>query len=453
VLTVAAKPELAPFSSFDFSGGVVVAVSGGSDSTALLLLLKSHLDRHCPDARLLAVTVDHALRPESATEAEAVARLCAAHGIAHRTMTWSGPKPATGVPAAARAARYGLLAEAAREAGIALIATGHTADDQADTVRMRQARSCDADARGLAGMAPATLYDGAVWIVRPLLQARREALRGFLRDEGTGWFDDPTNADFRFERPRLRRDASGNDARIVDAVAIAAHSARGREDLGRRAANLLEAFASRPLPGLVRLDHGFAHADDHAAAVHALRILLAVTGGTPFLPARERAVALLARLAGGKARATLSRCVVDARRAGIFLHREWRGLPVPAGATAGMVWDGRRCLTFGDGGGDLVIVPRGTQAAETQAIEPGLAPQSLVRAASAAEPAFWRRTGRSAVEAREKGRCEPVMAPWLLFLPSFDLALAGAVARLIDASPIPRPPFSGSIGVEPWSNA
>jgi tRNA(Ile)-lysidine synthase len=203
----------------------------------------------------------------------------------------------------------------------------------------------------------------------------------------------------------------------------------------------------------VRLAPSFLDADDRAAAIHALRVLLAVIGGATFLPARETAEALFARLASGRARATLSRCIVDARRAGVFLHREERGLPVSK-AAAGTVWDGRYRITFGDDGDGLVIAPRGTEPAQAAAIEPDDGPASLARAAFAAEPVVLRDPNGSMTGAGgEKTGLVPLMAPWRLFLPSFDLPLARIVAGLVGAPPVPDPPFSGPIGVGPWCNA
>ena len=198
-----------------------------------------------------------------------MARLCAERGIAHRTLVWSGAKPSTGLPAAAREARYRLLAEAAQAQGIGLILTGHTADDQAETVLMRHARDdgrelAEITGRGLAGMAPATLYDWRIWIVRPLLGVRREALREVLLREHVGWAEDPTNTDKRFERPRIR--AALAEDKVGSALprrwpwqAVPPPSA---SNLVTALPRLIGSFASRPAPGLVRLDPGFAASGD-----------------------------------------------------------------------------------------------------------------------------------------------------------------------------------------------
>lgn len=445
MLTPDTKSDLSDrlFRDLDFSTGAVAAVSGGSDSTALLLLLKDHLDRTAPAARLLAVTVDHGLRPDSAIEARLVADFCAERGIAHRILAWSGDKPLTGLPAAARAARYNLLAEAADAEGTKLVLTGHTADDQAETVLMRQAR--DDDGRGLAGMAPATLYDWRTWIARPLLGTRRAVLRDMLRRRDIGWIEDPTNVDAHFERPRMRAALALRDGerRIAEALARAGQAALEREDLGHRASVLIEAFASRPVPGLIRLDCDFAAHGDEKAAVYALRILLATIGGTAFLPDEARCAVLLARLREASLRATLSRTAIDARRAGIFLRRENRNLPAPALPADNGLWDNRRRITLNDRRGGLVIAPLG--AAARQAPVSDAVPASLSRAALATEPSLWSGAERLDFAGGSAGSqpvsIAPAVAPFARFLPSFDLEPATAVAVLVGAPPPVAPPF------------
>ncbi|MBZ9866547.1 tRNA lysidine(34) synthetase TilS [Mesorhizobium sp. CA15] len=446
MLTPDSKPDLLDclFSDLDLSTGAIAAVSGGSDSTALLLLLKDHLDRTASAARLLAVTIDHGLRPDSATEARLVQRFCAERGIAHRILAWRGDKPATGLAAAAREARYRLLAEAAGAEGIKLILTGHTADDQAETVLMRQAR--DDEGRGLAGMAPATLFDWRTWIVRPLLSTRRAALREMLRARDIGWIEDPTNADVRFERPRVRAKLAQGDGeqRIAQALARAGQAAFERRDVGRRAATLIDAFAGRPVPGLIRLDRKFAGHEDGQAAIHALRILLATIGGVSFLADETRCAALLSRLRSAPFRATLSRTVIDARRTGIFLRRENRDLPAAAPPQHNRLWDNRRRITLKDGPGDLVIAPLGAAAAGKAPLSEDI-PPSLSRAALAAEPALWSAgecLGFAGGNACSRSvSIAPAVAPFARFLPSFDIEPAAAVAALVGAPPLPAPPF------------
>lgn len=423
------------FSPFDLTrqGAVVAAVSGGSDSLAMLLLLQRRLERVSPRSELVAVTVDHRLRAEAGAEAEAVGRFCAERGIRHLILRWMGEKPISGMAEAARLARYRLLADAAASAAAELVVTGHTADDQAETVAMRQERG---DGRGLAGMAPATLFAGRTWIVRPLLGVRRETLRAFLRGEGIAWIDDPSNRDMAFERPRTRRRLAaggGSEGRVEALLQLAAGAGAARQALGVRAADLIARHAERPMPGLVRLAPAFAGGEEEAALL-ALRALLAVTGGTEQLPDAERSAALMRRLREEPVRATLSRCVVDRRKTGIFLHRERRALP-EGPPTAGTVWDGRYQILAGSN------FEGATGATEARAEAPAAAPDvpaGVGRAVRATMPQL----------AGSQLTAVPVLAPWRRFLPSFDLVLAGAVARLVGAADIPSPPFAGHNGKE-----
>lgn len=185
---------------------VLLAVSGGPDSTALMLLVTRWRAGLARGPKLIAATIDHGLRPESAAEARAVAKLARTLGIAHRTLRWNGKKPATGLQEAAREARYRLLAKAAREAGASAIVTAHTLDDQAETVLIRLSRG--SGAAGLSGMRRVRpLHTDAAAncvLIRPLLSIPKSRLIATLRAENILFAEDPSNRDPRFTRARLR---------------------------------------------------------------------------------------------------------------------------------------------------------------------------------------------------------------------------------------------------------
>jgi tRNA(Ile)-lysidine synthase len=200
------------FAGFETVPALVLAVSGGPDSTALMVLAARWRKRLKRPPRLLAVTIDHGLRPESKREAVAAKRLAGALGITHRTLRWTGRKPRTGLPEAARIARYRLLAQAARAAGARHVLTGHTLDDQAETVLFRLARGSGLG--GLGAMARVSGFPGQshspagensrLVLIRPLLDIRKARLLATLQKAGIPYADDPTNRDPRFMRPRLR---------------------------------------------------------------------------------------------------------------------------------------------------------------------------------------------------------------------------------------------------------
>ncbi len=185
---------------------LIVAVSGGPDSTALLLLLARWRSGLEQPPRLLAATIDHGLREEAKAEAEDVARFARQLGIEHRTLPWTQRKPKTGLMKAARLARYRLLSEAAREAGAAHVLTAHTRDDQAETVLIRMARGSGVS--GLAGMAAFTsipVKEGrGLALVRPLLDIPKSRLIATLKAAKIPYADDPSNRDPRFTRSRFR---------------------------------------------------------------------------------------------------------------------------------------------------------------------------------------------------------------------------------------------------------
>lgn len=184
---------------------LAVAFSGGGDSLALLLIAKAWADR--AGRPLIALTVDHRLQAQSRAWGAWCETRATEAGAAHEILTWEGPKPARGVPAAAREARHRLIAEAARRAGAKVVLLGHTADDVIESHVMRSA--------GVRISAPRPWSPSPVWpegrdlfVLRPLLELRRGAIRDWLAARGETWIDDPANQDVRHPRPRARSKAA-----------------------------------------------------------------------------------------------------------------------------------------------------------------------------------------------------------------------------------------------------
>lgn len=195
-----------------------LAVSGGPDSMALMRLAAG--------LKPVVFTVDHGLRPESAGEAAQVGAWARALGLSHEVLRWEGEKPKAGIQEAARAARYRLMTEAAGRVGPRSLLTGHTLDDQIETVVMRRGKG--SGPTGLAGMPSQSEIGEAVRLVRPLLATRKAALVAWLGSLGQAFILDPSNADLRFDRGRLR--AQDATCRVVLADIVQAQTSRAHAE-------------------------------------------------------------------------------------------------------------------------------------------------------------------------------------------------------------------------------
>jgi tRNA(Ile)-lysidine synthase len=357
-----------------------VAVSGGSDSLALLHVLH---DWHAGGGPLpRAATVDHGLRPEAGEEAAQVARLCAGLGIGHDTLRWQGTSARGNLADAARRARYRLLAGWARRHGIADVAIGHTADDLAETFLMRLARGSGLD--GLAAMRD-RWQEGGVTFHRPLLALRREALRDLLRARGVAWADDPTNDDPAYARTRARAALAAMAPLDIGTDTLAATALRlrdARAALGHCARRAAQDIAREHGGDLLWRRDGFADLPDEIAR----RLLvagLAWLNGRDYPPRGAAMAALLGAARAGR-RMTLQGCVLSASGDHLRLAREYRavaGLRAPAGT----VWDGRWRATGGSG--RATVAPLG--AAGLRAC-PDWRAGGLPHGSALASPGLWR---------------------------------------------------------------
>ncbi len=307
---------LAPYPS------LLLAVSGGPDSVALMLLCAQWSLRSSHD--IAVATVDHRLRKEARAEAEEVGRWAHDLGYAHHLLTWEGEKPATRLQERAREARYALLAACARRIGASAIVVAHHADDQAETILFRLTRG--SGVAGLAGMARVARCE-EVALVRPLLDFRKEELEAVCARAGQVFFRDPSNEDESFARARLRKLAPILAAQGLGQDALLRLGARARRAdaaLTHCAAETLESALRKNEASCVELDAATLCAAplEIAQRVLASAILRLAPAATLRLERLERASARVAAAltAGRSIRTTLADVSIEADKGRVQLR-------------------------------------------------------------------------------------------------------------------------------------
>jgi tRNA(Ile)-lysidine synthase len=311
------------FEPFEAAPTLAAGVSGGPDSLALALLAAGWA--RARSGRLVALTVDHGLRPESAAEAAQVAAWLAGNGIAHESLAWRGAKPGSGVQAAARAARHHLLGSWCEDNRVLHLLLAHHRGDQAETLALR--REDGSGPEGLAAMAAETATS---WgrILRPLLPLPKSALTGFLAGRGQPWIEDPSNRQRRHARVRLREAiaAAGNEA------ALAAEAGGfGRDRVVREAeiAMSLARLVRFHPAGWAEIGVGLADLPEALASAVLGRVVVAV-GDRDYRPRGERLAKLLQALRTARRGRTLGGCRIILHRGAWVVARESVALPPPA---------------------------------------------------------------------------------------------------------------------------
>lgn len=366
----------------DGPDAVAVAVSGGGDSLALLHVAWRW--SRVAGVPIEAVTVDHNLRPDAAAEARSVAAFCDIRAIPHTVLDWDGGRAKGNLMAAARAARYALIADWAKSRNIRGVLLGHTVDDIAETFLMRLARGAGVD--GLSLMETRFERNGLQW-ARPFWQVARTDLREYLRRHDIGWTEDPTNADPAFDRTRARAALAamsdlGIDADRLKDVALNLYSARGA----------LEHYTIKEARRVVEIDRGDVvlklHPNPPVPPEIDRRLRSAAiqwVGGSVYPPRSSGMAALDVPLASvGKH--TLGGCLVAKERNGesLRISRETaavQDLRTPTTST----WDGRWTLD-GPHSPDLHIAALGQGITRC----PNWRDAGLPRASLLSSPAVWR---------------------------------------------------------------
>jgi tRNA(Ile)-lysidine synthase len=361
-LTVSSAAALSPVSPSEFdewisaigyfepNPAIVVATSGGADSMALLLLARDWVaDRN---GKLISLTVDHCLRPESAQEAQQVGNWCQKLSIEHHILRWEhASHPLSSIQDSARKARYNLILEYCRQNHILHLLTAHHLNDQAETLFFRLARSSNLE--GLSSMSAQTIISG-IRLMRPFLQTPKTRLIATLKARGQGWIEDPSNQNQAYTRVRIRKQLAENpnELSIINAAGHITNK------LGYFRKLLENKLASQVTNCIELYDLGFAviKLDEFSrlsssTALKTLSILAQTISGLPYPPRSEKLERLHYDIGNGELRSKRSFSgllfeKIDSRK--IIIYREPNAVENPALITPDNItlWDRRFLLEY-----------------------------------------------------------------------------------------------------------
>lgn len=351
---------------------------------ALLLLAQDWTTAR--NGKVVALTVDHGLRKESADEARQVARWCKSLDVEHHTLRWQHGGDEVVTQEDARAARYRLLTDWCKAHNVLHLLTAHHADDQAETLLFRLARGSRLD--GLAAM-PIVSYVHGVRLLRPLLHVHKIALQEWLRLKNQPWIEDPSNKNPRYTRTHIRRHMQQEERFL----ALAKTFGTIRHRLEHHTAQALATCFSLFPAGYGTLDCA---AFQNLAPEYALRSLsafLTTLSGATYAPRHEKLQRLTDEIRAGhiRTRRTFFGCVLQYQRAKnrLLIYREQSSIAAPMLIKKGecQLWDQRFAVSYEGkhAPAELILKPLGTAGkkalrAKTHAVEPAAMP-SL--------PALW----------------------------------------------------------------
>ena len=337
-----------PYGPFERYPTLAVAYSGGSDSTALLFLA----DRWARQrrAKVVALTVDHGLRPESKQEVCIAQKRCQKLGIESHLLRWLAPKINSGIQNAARNARYSLLSDWCKKRNILHLLVAHNLEDQAETILHRLGRRTGLD--GLAGM-PAVREMKNIRLVRPCINVSRQRLRATLNENNIKWLEDPSNNNLSYARVRLRRLLPTLTKEQISPTMLSGTARRlssVRRSLERNVSKVLAENAMMFPEGYSRIARKAFSNSETEIARRVLEILLCSIGGSLYPPNGRKVDRLLQTLKNEiifKPR-TLGGCKIALKDHYVLIFREAKRCQntiIRPGET--IFWDGRFFVRIG----------------------------------------------------------------------------------------------------------